>query len=261
MKKYFYLVQRATNKVPFKDYIQRLSFFLIKPNIGDDFANHQQREHSFIDLFNGLGLLTVIVSLIILYDRSFNEFKIVLAFNPLFIIISWITNALIFSIISSGLLTLALFCSKSPRKYEIKENFYNLFTHGMRCYAASGLFLGIIFVKACGVIFLDGLTIEQALSAWYWQIYILVLAWFLFRIIIYPYYKYSKIFNCKFGNWIFVVFLIYLSFEPLKLISVDYSDKMIDKITLCELFKKGRFIENIPQDLKAGAITKVCPVT
>jgi hypothetical protein len=56
-----------------------------------------------------------------LYDRSFNEFKIVLAFNPLFIIISWITNALIFSIISSGLLTLALFCSKSPRKYEIKE--------------------------------------------------------------------------------------------------------------------------------------------
>lgn len=261
VKKYKLLVQRALEKIPFINYIQRLKFFIANPDIEDTYAHQQQREYSFVDLFNGLGLLTVLVSLVILYDRAFNEFKIVLAFNPLFIVISWVSNAVVFSICSSILLTLFLRISKSPRKYEVRDNFYNLLTHGLRCYAVFGLFLGLVFVKACGAIFLDGLTLNQALSAWYWQAYILaVLGFFLLRLVVNPYYRYCSIVKNKAANWLLVAFLFSVSFEPLKLLPFDYSEKLMNKTVLCELFKKGDFIKLIPKHLQAEAISKVCTV-
>lgn len=259
LKKYQLLIERGLEKVPFIGYLNRLKFFLLNPTIDGTYGHIQQKEHSFLDLFNGLGVLTVIVALIILYDRSFNEFKIILAFNPLFVVMSWVTNAIVFSSVSSLLFTFIFRISKSPRKYNSNLNFYNLFTHGLRCYAVFGLFLGLPFIKICGSLYLELIPMEEALSAWYWQIYILVtlVGGFLW-LVFYPFYQYCKIFKIKTFN-IITIFLIFgLSSCSLKFIPLDYSEKFLDKDVSCELFKKGRFINNLPQGKRKEAINLGC---
>jgi len=262
MENYKKLLQRALEKAPFFSYMQRLKFFVLNPDIGNSFAHHQQKENSLLDIFSGLGLLTVAVSLIILYDRSFNEFKIVLAFNPLFIAFSWVSNAVLFSLISALLLTVLLRFSSSGRTLDLKTNFYNIFTHGLRCYAIYGLLLGLLFVKACGALYLDGQSLELAFQSWYWQVYILlVLGVVLFRLFINPYTRYCRVVKNSFINWIIVTVIITFSFEPLKLVPLDYTEKMIDQTVLCELFKQGDFIQRIPDNRRKEVIDKVCSVT
>ncbi|EIU6761677.1 hypothetical protein L5179_004554 [Vibrio parahaemolyticus] len=272
------MLGRALEKIPFQPYMLRLRFFIRHPQIGlNTYAHHQQREYAFLDIFNGLALLTAIVSLIILYDRSFNEFKIIIAFNPLFVVCSWVSNALVFSVVSAISLTtvkfwfapsasfkdkvLSLVSTKINKQVEL--DFYNLLTHGLRCYAAFGLLLGLPFIKALGSIYLEGqLSLTEVWSSWYWQLYIMVTvvggsAWLFF----YPYVKYCKLTRSSIFNTVAVIAIVAASFEPLKWMPFDYTDKFMDREVLCELFKKGDFIKRIPMHLQSEAISKVCTVT
>ncbi|WP_282477558.1 hypothetical protein [Vibrio sp. ABG19] len=276
--KYSVMLGRAVDKIPFQSYMLRLWNFIRHPQIGlNTYIHHQQREYAFLDIFNGLALLAAIVSLIILYDRSFNEFKIILAFNPLFVVCSWVSNALVFSVVSAISLTMMKFwfgssvsfkdkvlslVSKKINK-QVEVDFYNLLTHGFRCYAAFGLLLGLPFVKSLGSIYLEGQSsLSEILGSWYWQLYIVVIlvggtAWLFF----YPYVKYCKLTRSCIFNTVVVIAIVAASFEPLKWMPFDYTDRFMDKEALCELFKKGDFIKRIPIHLQNDAISKVCTVT
>ena len=276
--KYKLILERALEKIPFQSYILRLRFFICHPQIGlNTYAHHQQREYAFLDIFNGLALLTAIVSLIILYDRSFNEFKIIIALNPLFVVFSWVSNALVFSVVSAMSLTAVKFWLTSSVSFkdkvlslvskkinkQVELDFYNLLTHGLRCYAAFGLFLGLPSVKALGSIYLEGQSsLAEVWGSWYWQLYIIVTlvggsVWLVF----YPYVKYCQLTRSRLFNTVAVIAIVVASFEPLKWMPFDYSDKLMDSEVRCDLFKKGDFIKRIPMHLQNDAISKVCTVT
>lgn len=277
MNKYKQLVVRASDKVPFKAYISRLKFFLLNPKLcNKTYAHNEQKEHSFIDIFNGLGLLALVVSMIILYDRSFNEFKIIIALNPLFVVFSWVSNAVVFSGVSALTLSIALFWKNPSTNFSQKcksvlslrinkqsrIDFYNLFTHGLRSYAFSGFLIGLVFIKSLGAIFLEGKYPDESLGTPFWVIYILVAFVLLLRMFFYPYIEYCKLFKNRIINTICVFILVVLSFEPLQWVPFEYyQDKLLDQGALCKLFKKSDFIRLVPEHRKEEAISLVCTVT
>lgn len=274
MFKYMRLFERVLEKLPFQSYLLRLISFVVKPLIGQNtFAHHQQREYSLLDIFNSLGFLAVIISLIILYDQSFNEFKVIIAFNPLFFVFSWVLNAIIFSVVSAGIFTSLRFwlnqkislkgklLSLTSKRIneEVERDFYNLLTHGFRCYAAFGLFLGIPFVKVVGSIFLEGqVVVADVLGAWYWQLYLLLtviggVIWLVF----YPYVQYCKLGKNKFISTFIVFLVLVISLQPIKFLAIDYKDKL-DGVVLCDLFKKSDFLKRIPKEFKEQATMDMC---
>ncbi|OMO22110.1 hypothetical protein [Vibrio lentus] len=277
MNKYKKLIIRASDKIPFSTYISRLKFFFIDPKFGGNtYAHDNQKEHSFIDIFNGLGLLALIISMIILYDRGFNEFKIILALNPLFIVFSWVSNAIVFSFVSASVLTSALFWTNSTANFtqkckslyslniskKTKNDFYNIFTHGLRSYAVTGLVLGLVFIKMLGSVFLEGKHPAESLGTVFWILYVLGATFVLLRMCFYPYVNYCKVIKNRVFNTICVLTLVALSFEPLQWIPFDYyQDKLLDQSALCELFKKSEFIRLVPEHRKEEAISKVCNFT
>lgn len=277
MNKYKKLIIRASEKIPFSAYISRLKFFFLDPKFGGNtYAHDSQKEHSFIDIFNGLGLLALIISMVILYDREFNEFKIILALNPLFIVFSWVSNAIVFSFVSASVLTCALYWANSTEglkqkcktlyslkiSKKTKNDFYNIFTHGLRSYALTGLVLGLVFIKLLGSVFLEGKHPTESLGTVFWFVYVLGATFVLLRMCFYPYVNYCKVVKNWFFNTICVLTLVVLSFEPLQWVPFDYyQDKLLDQSALCELFKKSEFIRLVPEYRKEEAISKVCTVT
>lgn len=277
MKKYQNLVRIACEKIPFQSYLLRLGFFIRYPHLGrDSYAHQNQREYALLDIFNGLALLAVIVSLIVLYDRSFNEFKIIIAFNPLFIVFSWVSNALVYSIVSASLLTALRFWLNSSQSVKskissilstrfdekVERDFYIFFTHGLRCFAAFGLLLGLVVIKAFGSMILEGQKPIESLGAWYWQLYVfIVIVGGAVRLLFYPYVEYFKFVRFRLVNVALVVFIVAISFEPIKWMPFDYTDKLIDQNALCELFKNSDFLQLIPKSSHDEAINKVCTFT
>ncbi|MFM5248747.1 hypothetical protein [Aeromonas hydrophila] len=260
MSNYYLLIKHAVDKIPLIEYMKRLCYFILNPSIGGDtFSCRQQRIYSFLDLFNALSLLVIIVSLIILCDRSFNEFKVIIAFNPLFIVVSWVSNAIVFSLSCSGLLTLAINCSNSSRKGELNVVFFNLFTHGLRCYAVYGILLGLPFIKACGAILLNGHVDKEMFPEWPWLAYLFItLVILMFWLVVNPYCKYIDVFANKVLNYIFVIFVISVSFYFLRLLPFDYSERLIDNRALCDLFKQGDFYKRLPEHLQNEGIYEIC---
>ncbi|WP_323929309.1 hypothetical protein [Aeromonas caviae] len=259
MSNYYLLIQHAVEKIPLIEYMKRLCYFIINPSIGGGtFSCRQQRIYSFLDLFNSLSLLVIIVSLIILCDRSFSEFKVILAFNPLFIVVAWVSNALVFSLTCSGLLTLAINSSNSSRKRELNVVFFNLFTHGLRCYAVYGILLGLPYIKVCGEIILNGYVDRNVLQGWPWLAYLFITLIILnIWLVVIPYCKYSDVFDNKMLNYIFVIFVILVSFYSLKLLPFDYSERLFDDRALCDLFKQGVIYKRLPEHLQNEAVNKI----
>ncbi|EGQ8020005.1 hypothetical protein HRY95_004588 [Vibrio alginolyticus] len=277
MNQYKKLIIRASDKIPFGAYISRLKFFFLEPKFGGStYAHDSQKEYSFIDIFNGLGLLALIISMIILYDREFNEFKIILALNPLFVVFSWVSNAIVFSFVSASVLTCALFwtnsttdltqkcksvCSLNISK-KTKKDFYNIFTHGLRSYAFTGVVLGLVFIKMLGSVFLEDKNPVESIGTMFWGIYVLGATGALMWMCFYPYVNYCKLVKNRVLNTICVLTLVILSFEPLQWVPFEYyQDKILDQSALCELFKKSDFIRLVPEHRKEEAISLVCTVT
>ncbi|ARA78440.1 MULTISPECIES: hypothetical protein [Pectobacterium] len=259
MKEYKILVKNAFDRIPFSAYIKRLAFFLKSPDIGSSYSAQQQREMAFIDIFNSLGLLTLTTTIITLCNNSLSEFKIILAFNPLFITFSFVSNALLFSFFCSLTLTIAIRFSKSPKKNNTRTNFFNIFTHGLRCYAAYGILFGIPFIKISGNAILNGVSFNESLYNPFWLIYIsLILCYIFFRIVINPLYRYCELSKSKKTSWIMVFILFILSFEPLNWFYYDYSEKMLDYNVLCSLMEKGEVMKRIPQERKKEALQLIC---
>jgi hypothetical protein len=256
---YYKILIKFIEKLPFNSYRQRLWRFILKPNITDEYECRTQLEYSGIDILNALGLAVFIVTIFILWDSDYKHFKIIKALNPLFISLSYIIYAIIFSSTISIFSSIASATHWSSNSNTFQLNFYSLFAHCLRCYAAYGLFLGIMFIIALSEIVANGKTPDEVFSNPGWIIFILVtLVWLPFRLLVNPIFMYIKFIHLKLLGWFFVILAIMLASLANQLVPTSIGNKMIDKEELCKIFKAGEMYKEIPPENKDFAVKLMC---
>jgi len=261
MNNYLQILMKVLEKIPFLEFRKRMWGFIKNPTIDNSYASITQLQHSGIDIFNALGFLSIVCVFLALFEQSWTVFKVVSVFNPLYMIGVHIGNGVVYSFTLSSIFTI-WYCLKVGNVNHYKDISYKIFAHGLRIYALYGLLLGLLFIKSYGDFLLNGICPKQSFSHLGWATYIVVaLVWWPFRLLVNPIYKLMAFNNHKKIAWLLAVLICFTSFQPLKIILIGSSDRLVNYEQQCKIFKSGTFYKGMERSRKEKAENYFCNAT
>ncbi|WP_306331998.1 hypothetical protein [Vibrio injensis] len=261
MNNYRQILVRVLDKIPFPEFRKRMIGFIKNPILDNSYACSTQLQHSGVDIFNALGFLSVACVFFALVEKSWAVFKTISVFNPVHTVGIYIVNGIVYAATLSSVFTV-WYCLRVGNVKYYKDISYKIFSHGLRIYALYGLLLGLLFVKSYGDLLLKGLLPEQSFSHLGWLIYILiVLVWWPFRLLVNPIFKLMGFQHFRKTAWFITACLCFASFQPIKVIVIGSSDKMVNFERQCEVFKSGAFYKSLNGSAKEEAEAYFCKTT
>ncbi|OEE31734.1 hypothetical protein ACODG7_02070 [Vibrio anguillarum] len=261
MDNYRQILARVLDKIPFPEFRKRMVGFINNPILDNSYACSTQLQYSGVDIFNALGFLSIACVLLALVDKSWSVFKTISVFNPVHTVAIYIANGIVYAVTLSLVFT-AWHCLRVGNVNYYKDISYKIFSHGLRIYALYGFLLGFLFIKSYGDLLLRGLFPEQSFSHLGWMIYILiVLVWWPFRLLVNPIFNLMGFKRFRKTAWLFTACFCFASFQPIKLIVIGSSNKMINFEQQCKVFKSGEFYKGLNGSAKEEAEVYFCKTT